>query len=669
MLIITIYNFLIYYIIMKINEKFIDDIFNYKIKLKNKADKIKLSLYTDIIPMYNIYDQKIYQIKKEDTFNYLTKLHYRFINNEVKKWIITKYEKYSNKLTNLKGEEKEINEIYIKKLYDMIKLIDNYDIDTLIDTSYKILYKYSKFGLEISICKKNSFNPYIRYLKPYYTKSEIVKLGQNMGLIKNVKPEDLIDEIKHYNICKKISNDDFSFDEIKNNTINIINNKSQSDICFYSFIGATLLNRFLRNQNIYTINTFFYNRLINIINTVKISKPLEKEYKIYRFLSDDSFLQNLKIGDFFYDFGFISTTRDPFYSPGLKGIFGLILVKINLKKNINGMGLLMEHFSLFPLEEEFLLPPNSKLKLVSKDNNFKYYHTNSNFENLINKKYEFDLIDNNYDWVKNIKPVDENIPEFTNFTLQPKNKLYLFQQFKNMTNKDNQIYFNGLLFTLFYFDSTGAYSKYYYNKIEKGLSLIHFDKNGYPLMFIEMGKELVFNHINQYYFYDSKEEINEKELIDLLMKLGKIFNYKKAIVYHTYSNYKDFKDNYYTSDESFLYINHYNKTLYEYLKNNKKPFTFEPFYKSSLNDIDIILNKYSLKNKIIDAIENNFIEYNTLINQYQEINKNYDIFNIYEKLISSGEIDIIVDLEYSDEYKKDENLELIYRQTTRRGIE
>ena len=153
------------------------------------------------------------------------------------------------------------------------------------------------------------------------------------------------------------------------------------------------------------------------------------------------------------------------------------------------------------------------------------------------------------------------------------------------------------------------------------------------------------------------------------MKLGKIFNYKKAIVYHTYSNYKDFKDNYYTSDESFLYINHYNKTLYEYLKNNKKPFTFEPFYKSSLNDIDIILNKYSLKNKIIDAIENNFIEYNTLINQYQEINKNYDIFNIYEKLISSGEIDVILDLEYSDEYKKDENLELIYRQTIRRGIE
>ncbi len=49
---------------MKINESFIENIFNYKIKLKNNADKKKLSLYFDIIPMYDIYTQKIYQIKK-----------------------------------------------------------------------------------------------------------------------------------------------------------------------------------------------------------------------------------------------------------------------------------------------------------------------------------------------------------------------------------------------------------------------------------------------------------------------------------------------------------------------------------------------------------------------------------------------------------------------------
>jgi hypothetical protein len=61
--------------------------------------------------------------------------------------------------------------------------MENYDIDTLIDTSYKTLYKYSsQLGLMISICKKNSFHPYIYHLNPYYTKIELIKLGQNMDL-------------------------------------------------------------------------------------------------------------------------------------------------------------------------------------------------------------------------------------------------------------------------------------------------------------------------------------------------------------------------------------------------------------------------------------------------------------------------------------------------------
>jgi hypothetical protein len=659
---------------MKINENFIKNIFNYKIKLKNNADKKKLSLYFDIIPMYDIYTQKIYPIKKEDIYVYLTESHYRFINNEVKNWIIQNYEKYSKKLTILKGEEKEKMSKSIERLKKMIQIIDNYDIDVLIDTSYKVLYKYSSIGLTISICKRESFNPFINYLKPYYTKTELVKLGQNMGLIKNIKPEDLIDEVKHYEICKNISHNDFSFDIIKDNTINIIKNKSQSDICFYSFIGSTLLNRFLRNQDIYTINSFFYNRLCNIINTIKTSPMLDKEYQLYRFISDDSFLQNLKIGDTFSDPGFVSTTRDPFYSPGLNGIFGLILLKINLKKNTKGSGLLIEHLSLFPKEEEYLLPPNTKLKLISKDNNFKYYHTKSNFEKLINKKYEFNLIDNNYDWFMDIKPIDEEIPEFENLYssspyLLPRYRLELLQNFKDMTNKDNQIYFNGMLFTLLFFDSTSSYSKFYHNKVQKGLSLIHFDERGYPLIFIEMGHELVVNFITQYYFYDTKDDINEKNLIILLTKLGKIFNYKKALIYHSYSNYIEFKNNYYTTEEPFLYINHFNKTLYKYLKNDKKPFEFEPFYNSCLKDIEIIINKYSIKKKVLDAIETDFNEYNNLINLY-EINKlNYGIFNIYEKLISLGEIDTMLDLDYDDEYKKDDILQLIYRQPIRRGVD
>ena len=648
---------------MKINEKLIDDIFNHKVKLKNSKE---LSKYINIIPMYDIYTQKIYPINKENVYYRLTEFSYRFINNEVKNWIYLQYDKMKDKIK--KSDDKEQLENLQKRIKDMIDIIENYDIDTLIDTSYKVLYKYSGIGLSISICKRNSFNPYIYYLKPYYTKNELIKLGQNMNLItKDIKPEELIDEIKHYDICKKISNNDVSFDEIKNDTLKIINQKTISDICFYSFIGSSLINRYLRNQKEYKINKFFYDRIKNVSDTIINSSPLENDYQIYRFISNDEFLEKLNIGDIFIDSAFLSTTRDPFYTPGLTGNFGLILIKINLKKHMKSEGLFMEHFSLFSKEEEYLLPPKTQLKLISKDDKFKYYHTNSNFEKLITKKYEFDLIDNNYNWFKDLKVVNEKIPVFEGLEINFKNRLDAFMKFKALTNSFNQIEINGLIFTLFFFDSKGSYDKFYYNKVEKGLSLIHFDKNGYPLIFIEFANELVLNYINQYYYYYEKDTVKEQTLINLLLEFGKLFSYKRALIYHDYKNFIDFKNNYYKSQEMFLYINHYDDTLYNYLKYNKKPFNFEVFYKTNLIDIDLLLNNnLELKDKLINSIEKDFNQYNQLINEYKLNKKNYGILNIYDKLLAEGQIDVMYELDYDENSKKDDILDLIYRQPIRR---
>jgi len=265
---------------MKINEKLIEDVFQNKIKLKNKTDKVNLSKFENLIPMYDIYTQKIYPIKKENLFHSLTELNYRFINHEIVKWINQIYDKNLKKSKSLKGEEKEQIQNLIERIKEMLTIIDNYDIDTLIDVSYKVLYHYStSLGLSVSICKRNSFNPFIFYLKPYYTKIELIKLGQNMGIIDTkLKAENLIDVEKHYEICKKISNNDVSFDEIKEHTINILENKQISDIVFYSFIGASLLNKFLRNNTQYKLNKFFYNKLINLVNSIKNSPPLENDY-------------------------------------------------------------------------------------------------------------------------------------------------------------------------------------------------------------------------------------------------------------------------------------------------------------------------------------------------------------------------------------------------------
>ena len=55
-------------------------------------------------------------------------------------------------------------------------IISNYNLNILEKTSYETLYKYSPdLGLSISICKRNSFHPYSRHLKPYYSRDEIIK--------------------------------------------------------------------------------------------------------------------------------------------------------------------------------------------------------------------------------------------------------------------------------------------------------------------------------------------------------------------------------------------------------------------------------------------------------------------------------------------------------------
>jgi hypothetical protein len=215
---------------MPIDDKYIEDIFNLKKKAK---DKVLLSKYNKLIPMYDIYSNRIYPIKNTNIHYRLIDCHYRFVNNEIYKWIKYLYDKY-------KSNEK-LKNILEKNL----KIMDNYDIDTLVETSYKTLYQYSPYlGLSVSICKRNSFHSYIEHLKPYYTKTELIKLGQNMKLLKNdIKPETLINEDIHYDICKKISNNDISFDEINNHTLFIINNDIISWITFYSFYGSFLFNK------------------------------------------------------------------------------------------------------------------------------------------------------------------------------------------------------------------------------------------------------------------------------------------------------------------------------------------------------------------------------------------------------------------------------------------
>jgi hypothetical protein len=618
---------------MIINEKIIEDIYNLKKKISGK-DKIKLSKYEEYIPMYDIYSKQIYPIFKKNIHYRLIDSHYRFITEEIKDWIQKQYNEDKNPL-----QKKNL------------EIIDNYDIKILIDTSYQVLYKYSKLlGLQISICKRKSFNPFIKHLKPYYTKNELIKLGENMGIIKNeIDLEKLNEKEYHYNICKKISSNDVSYEEIKTHTQEIIDNDLISWITYYSFTGAILFNYSLRvenNKNL-NLNESIFLGLKKIILGMKHFKALEKDYIFYRFIWDDCFMSDLAIGNTFIDKGFTSTTRDPFYNPGLNGAFGLILLKIHVPKGIKGLGCFVENFSLFPSEEEFLIPPNATFKIISKDEHFKYYHTNPNFEKIIHKKYELELLKIDYDDLNKYKPVDNfAFVDFNDYIARGENKINILKNL--LTNKDmikikieNKIY----IFVCQWFDSTinSSYEKIYENKIKQGMLFSMFDENGYPTLNIELGNEMVVNFFNRMYFYkDNKQEIND-ELLNVIFYFGKIFHYPLVKIHHTFRNFSQFK-NKNSGINIFMYNNFYNHTIYNYAKNKIKELSNDKYISNNFKwyILDIFLDKIvpenikkklnlkkeTIRDNLIDLVENNQLIYDNFINL---INNDLSLVTIMER--------------------------------------
>ncbi len=693
---------------MKIDSEFIKQIFNLKIKLKNKEDKIKLSKYEDQIPMYDIYSQQIYPINKQNIHYRLIESHYRFINNEIYQWLLNLYKKLNSD-----------TKIKLKFKYNL-DVINNYDIDTLIETSYKTLYKYSpSLGLLVSICKRNSFHPYIQHLKPYYTKLELIKLGQNMNIIKSdIDPEYLIDQEIHYSVCKSVSKNDVSFDEIKIHHQYIIDSKILSWICFYSFTGSFLFNKYLRNIIVNPIRTSrrddskqelkslidetLYNGLIKIVQSMEKSPALTNDYDIYRFIWDDSFISGLKEGDIFIDKGFVSTTRDPFYSPGLNGNFGLILLKIKIPKNKKGVGLFIENFSLFPKEEEFLLPPYSKLKLLSKNDNFKYFHTNPEFEKLINRKYEFELVDIDYKTFYLENPINQNKKQLLNsididkISINGIDRVDIIKKFIQLhglvnTNKI-QLKLNNKLYSFNYqwFDSTNtsSYEKFYWNKVKDGMLFTIFDSNGYPQLNIELGSQLVINYLNSMYFNSISDNKISDDTLELIYHFGRIFYYKNAIIFHDYRSFSSFNKNYPESSNVFLSMSLFNNSIYTYLKSDTKYLESNPFinYDVGYWYLDEFFNKSldatildklpdelkkSKNNKelFIECVEKYFYFYPKLIYLLdRNIFKNtYVTFNIYDKLIAEGLADNFKpNIEHTNDDAIDDTFKLIFRQPIRR---
>ena len=67
-------------------------------------------------------------------------------------------------------------------------------------------------------------------------------------------------------------------------------------------------------------------------------------------------------------------------------------MKVHIPKNKKGVALCLETCSHFPEEQEIIFPPGSQFKLIAKDSDITYYHTDLNFTTKVKTKYEFEWV-------------------------------------------------------------------------------------------------------------------------------------------------------------------------------------------------------------------------------------------------------------------------------------
>jgi hypothetical protein len=314
------------------------------------------------------------------------------------------------------------------------------------------------------------------------------------------------------------------------------------------------MNQYLRNLTKYKWkNNYLENLIEPMWNLVLNSPEFNKEYIFYRFIGEDSFLNDIKIGDIYTENGFMSTTRDPFYRSDIYK-FGFILIKIRIPKNVKGIALCLETISHFPEEQEIIFPPNSKFKLISKDSGCVYYHTDDKFSSKVKTRYEFEWIRNDPIIFNRVKepPKQEfinflNLKKNTGITLNEKINYFdnnyvndLFQFNVELGNKEITV------MTELY-NSTQAYKNYYALETKNGYSMYAIYK-GYILFFIELGetdegKQIHVNYYVKYSSIDPNKEIGSENLIKFFSSIAYYFDISNVYIYASHMNCDIIKDN------------------------------------------------------------------------------------------------------------------------------
>lgn len=605
--------------------------------------KQEISRISNLCPLYDIYTDNLYLISQDNLYNSVFNKYYRFPTIKLLNNLKIQYN-YNKKLLKNSNEMTDTYKKLLERTNSKYKLIltfmNNFDNNILLDTYIKSLYNTKELGKSITLCKKPSFLPNFKYIKPYFTKDEIINTSLNNNLIQQAKIETLTNN-NIRELCNNIKENDINYINLINHHNYIVNKKAIGLVQYYSIQGSFIINEYLRNDNIDGYN--FYNEIINSLNNLIINAPkFNKDYILYRFVNDDMFLNSMEVGDIYTEKGYMSTTRNPFYKQTIKNnTFGWILLKIKMPKEISA--LCIETLSFFPLEQEIIFHPGTQMKLISKNKKYLYHHTDKKIQNKIKKKYEFEII-NNIDFIQK-KETYNDIPlvsflNISNNIYNYTNKDNIIKLINNYSNKFNQFYTKidkiNFLITVEEYNSTENYKKLYAITTNNGFCLYCIYKN-HQIFNIEIGENEMFVNYNiKYSSIELHNIINPSKFLRFIAEVSYYFSVDTVIIYTDYIScdylFKNEKNKIPKISGVFCY------DIYNYIKNNTKKYKnkyISPAFDYKLLDLLKEINVSDILSKT-----NKDNTYNTIYYIYNKIYKldhiENDIASFYIWLVENN---------------------------------
>jgi len=425
--------------------------------------------------------------------NYDIKTNKDFIINQTYKFNIipvTDNDKkiLSSLIDKLPLHDFENNRIIFKKLSlidyrnkeHLAELPEIFNMDVLKERYYKNVVATSNF-------KKPSFIPWVKHIAPLYTKRELYfkfLISKNqIELFSDSYEKDINQVYRH------VSRIDYTQKPVINAYKYILDSLKLQFLSEYTLFGSHELNDPLRLKA--PCNSVTLKACKTMLKCIMNAPLIEKDIIVYRFVKDDSYLEELRAGDYYIPDSFLSTSREPFKNQ--QNLFGNISLVIHIPKNTPC--LFLELASMYPEETELVLPPNTKLLLENVTGDVTYFLQNT--LGKVSRQYTFrltEILPTTFDHMSlsKIPILDIN---YLKKLIQLEEKIKFMKWFKNDTNTSFFHIDDELYKILEYNNTESSIAKFFKAKSNDGIGIATIDKKRLTIRtFIEIHNNAL--HVN-----------------------------------------------------------------------------------------------------------------------------------------------------------------------------